>query len=181
MADGQLQWKGGPDNLHPYYFALFDADEEVEITVTSTNDLSRTRILPTRRGIRPEVCAAHRVVFRARSPFKLSFEPQVRHRALVLSANLPERDAPEKGDNLACIRTQRTHDRWQQHKVPGDIRRLLVDGVSFPNGLPPDSESIWLENIDDSRTVDGIRFVNLEQKPSVTVKGKVTNWDVRIR
>lgn len=411
MADGQLQWKGGPDNLHPYYFALFDADEEVEITVTSTNDLSRTRILPTRRGICPEVCSAHRVVFRARPPFKLSFEPQIRHRALVLSANLPERDAPkpgdegvvwigpgrhhfdrpldlgkgqtlylapgawveacvrgrdcdgaricgrgvlsglcwqwckgpsnhmltlngrnvrledvtivgawtwcvvldgcenavvrginilnghvlnddgidvvrsrdvlienvfirsqddcitpkywceglkvrdvvlwtdvanifrigyeclgkghrfgdfdvrrvdvlhqsihkpaagkmwsenaiyiqasndmpfedmtfadfrfdapEKGDNLACIRTQRTNDRWQQHKVPGDIRRILVDGVSFPNGLPPDSESIWLENIDDSRTVDGIRFVNLEQKPSVTVKGKVTNWDVR--
>lgn len=90
-------------------------------------------------------------------------------------------DAPEKGDNLACIRTQRTNDQWQQHKVPGDIRRILVDGVSFPNGLPPDSESIWLENIDNSRMFDEIRFVNLEQKPSVTVKGKVTNWDVRIR
>ena len=408
MADGQLQWKNGPDNLHPYYFTMFDADEEVEVTVTSTNDLSKTRILPTRRGIRPSECSAHRVVFRAKPPFKLSFEPQVRHRALVLSAHFPERnapksgdkdvlwfgpgrhhfdkpialgkgqtlylapgawveaavlgrdcdgaricgrgvlsglcwnwckgprghmlevggrdvtieditivgawqwcivleactnakvrginilnghvlnddgidvvrskgvtiedvfirtqddcitpkywcedlkvrnvilwtdvanifrigyeclgkghrfgdfdvrgvdvlhqsihkpaagkmwsenavyiqasndmpfenmtfadfrfDAPEAGDNFACIRTQITRDQWQQHKLPGDIRNITFDDVAFPNGLPEGAETVWLENIDDSRTVDGIFFRNLGHKLPVTVKGKVTNW-----
>ena len=413
MSDGQLQWKGGPNNLHPYYFALFDADEEVEVVVTSTNDLSRTRILPTRQQIVPHECSEHRVAFKARPPFKLSFEPRPRHRALVISANLPERnapkagdkdvlwfgpgrhhfdrplclgkgqtiylapgawveagvlglgcdgaricgrgvlsglcwkwregpcgvmlnlvgrdirveditivgawhwclvlencvsasvrginilnghvlnddgidvvrsknvtienvfirtqddcitpkywceglkvrnvviwsdvanifrigyecdgkgfrfadfdirgvdilhqsvhkpaagtlwsenaiyiqasndmmfenmtfadfyfDSPEQGDNLACIRTQRTNDQWQQHKLPGDIRGITVDGIFFPNGLPEGSESIWLENIDDGRTVDGIRFMNLDRRLPITVKGKVSNWDVQTK
>jgi len=92
MHDGQLT---GDENLQPYYAALFDADEEVTIAVESPKDLSATRVLPASRGIRPNLESAHRVTFRAKPPFKLSFEPQPRHRALVLSAHLPEKDAPK--------------------------------------------------------------------------------------
>ena len=411
MADSQLQWKDGPDNLHPYYFVAFDADDEVEIAVTSEQDLSRVRIFPSRLGIRPSDCTAHRVVFRAKPPFKLSFEPQPRHRALVFSAQLPEKDvpdrtdpkvrwfgpgrhhfdkpiilgkgqtlylapgawveaavfgrgcdgarirgrgvlsglcwpwrkgpadrmvdvsgrdvrlegvtivgsyhwcvvlercenavvrginilnghvlnddgidvvrsrhvtiedvfirsqddciapkywcedlkvrnavlwtdvanifrigyecegagyrfadfdvrgvdilhqsihkpaagkmwsenavyiqasndmpfenisfadvrfdAPEPGDNLACIRTQRTQDRWNRHKEPGDVRNVTFDGIVFPNGLPENSESIWIENVDDGRTVDGVCFRNVGGALPVVRKGNVTNCGVR--
>jgi len=81
----------------PYYAAMFEADEEVEVTVESLRDVTKTRILPLSRGIKPKVESAHRLSFRAKPPFKVSVEPEVRHRALVLVANEPERDVPAAG------------------------------------------------------------------------------------
>lgn len=91
MHDEQLT---GDENLQPYYATFFDADEEVQVVVESPKDLSSVRILPSRLGISPSIDSKHRVSFRAKPPFKLSFEPRPRHRALVFSAHLPERDVP---------------------------------------------------------------------------------------
>ena len=93
MHDKQL----ADEHCLPYYAAMFDADEEVEVVVESVRDVTKTRILPLSRGICPKVESAHRLSFRARPPFKVSVEPEVRHRALVLVANEPERDAPAAG------------------------------------------------------------------------------------
>lgn len=81
-----------------YFAAFFDADEEVAVTVDSPRDLTQTCILPTAKGIRPIVESAHRVTFRAKPPFNVSFEPTPRHRALVFAANLPERNVPKPTD-----------------------------------------------------------------------------------
>lgn len=86
------------ENLQPYYVTFFDADEEVTVAVESPKDLTKTRILPTSKGVRPNIESAHRVTFRAKPPFNLSFEPTPRHRALVIAANVPERDVPRKDD-----------------------------------------------------------------------------------
>ena len=93
MHDKQL----AGEHCLPYYAAMFDADEEVEVVVESVRDVTKARILPLSRGIRPKVESARRLSFRARPPFKVSVEPEVRHRALVLVANEPERDAPSAG------------------------------------------------------------------------------------
>ena len=85
-------------DAHPYYAAFFDADEEVDVEVVGAADMRRTRILPTRRGIAPKVKGEHAVGFRAKPPFNVAVEPSGRHGALVIAANVPERDAPKKDD-----------------------------------------------------------------------------------
>ena len=86
------------DDAHPYYAAFFDADEEVTVEVTGAANMRRTRILPTRRGIAPQVKSEHAVGFRAKPPFNVAVEPSGRHGALVIAANVPEKDAPRPDD-----------------------------------------------------------------------------------
>lgn len=86
------------DNAHPYYAAFFDADEEVTVEVRGDVPLRWAWILPKRMGVRKTVKDDSTIVFKAKPPFNLVVEPQKRHRALVLSANLPETDAPKQGD-----------------------------------------------------------------------------------
>jgi len=93
MHDGQLK----EQHCLPYYAAMFEADEEVEVAVESVRDVTKARILPLARGIRPKIESAHRLTFRAKPPFKVSVEPEVRHRALVLAAYELERDVPAAG------------------------------------------------------------------------------------
>ena len=69
-------------DAHPYYAAFFDADEEVDVEVVGAADMRRTRM----------------VGFRAKPPFNVAVEPSGRHGALVIAANVPERDAPKKDD-----------------------------------------------------------------------------------
>ena len=94
MHDGQLP----EDSLEPYYAAFFDADREVTVAVEANGDLSRTRILPTSRGVVPRHVAPNRIEFNAKPPFTLSVEPQPRHRALVVSARTPDKNPPKPGE-----------------------------------------------------------------------------------
>lgn len=84
------------EQRHPYSFALFDADGEVTVEVTSRwLAMDNVAILPESKGVRPLEKRGNTVVFRATPPFTLAVEPRGRHDALILSANLPEKDAPQ--------------------------------------------------------------------------------------
>lgn len=87
------------DLRHPYSFALFDADGEVEITVTARFfDMAQVQLLPTSAGARLVEAKGRTAVFRATPPFTLALEPHGRHDALILTANTPETDVPREGD-----------------------------------------------------------------------------------
>lgn len=150
MHDNQLT---GDENLQPYYAAFFDADEEVTVVVESPKDMANTRILPVSKGVRPLVESAHRVVFKARPPFKLSLEPSPRHRALVFSACLPEKNVPVPGarnvryfgpgrhhyDKPICLNSNETMylapGAWVESAVFGVGTNITVRGRGVLSGL----------------------------------------------
>ena len=81
-------------DAQPYSAALFDADGEVEVEVAG-EFMKNVRILPLSKGIRPNVTGVDTMRFRAVPPFTVAVEPSGRHRALIVSANVPEDDAPK--------------------------------------------------------------------------------------
>ena len=84
----------------PYSYAPFTATGTVEVCVRSGFlDLSRTEILPKSKGVSAVSQAVDAVVFRMTPPMTLVLEPRGRHRALVVSANLPEADPPRAGNS----------------------------------------------------------------------------------
>jgi len=86
-------------NAQPYSAVFFDADREVEVEVSGgPAPMKDVRILPTSKGVKPEVTGKSSMRFRATPPFTLAVEPQRRHRALVVCANVPERDVPCEDD-----------------------------------------------------------------------------------
>ena len=83
----------------PYSYAPFVATGTVEVCVKSGFlDLSKTEILPDSKGVTSVSQAVDTVVFRMTPPMTLVLEPRGRHRALVVSANLPEANPPKKDD-----------------------------------------------------------------------------------
>lgn len=83
----------------PYSYAPFVATGTVEVCVRSACfDLAKTEILPKSKGIAATVRNADTVTFRMTPPMTLVLEPRGRHRALVVSANLPEANPPSKDD-----------------------------------------------------------------------------------
>ena len=77
----------------PYSYASFTSTGIVEVCVKSGFiDLAKTEILPRSKGSIAVSQAVDIVVFRMKSPQTLVLEPRGRHRALVVSANLPERE-----------------------------------------------------------------------------------------
>ena len=99
------------ENAHPYHAAFFDADCEVEVEVVGGDAPMRdVRILPLAKGVKPQVTGERTMRFRATPPFTLAVEPQGRHGALIVSANVPERDAPKPDDpNVVYIGPGRHH------------------------------------------------------------------------
>ena len=84
---------------HPYSFALFDADGEVEIEVASRFfAMDEVQLLPASAGASLVEVKGNTAIFRAVPPFSLAVEPHGRHDALILSANTPETDAPREDD-----------------------------------------------------------------------------------
>ena len=86
------------ENAHPYSFAQFDCAKEVTVEITTTQSVENVRILPLAKGIKAEKKSAHSISFNAKPPFQLAVEPEGRHHALILSANLPETDTPKADD-----------------------------------------------------------------------------------
>ena len=83
----------------PYSYASFSATGTVEVCVRSGFiNLSRSEILPASKGVAACSRSANTVVFRMTPPMTLVIEPCGRHRALVVSANLPEPDTPRQDD-----------------------------------------------------------------------------------
>jgi len=90
--DNRLEWQ-------PYSYASFVATGTVEVCVQSGFlDLSKTEILPASKHVVPLQRTNDTVTFRMTSPMTIVLEPKGRHRALVVSANLPERNPPRRDD-----------------------------------------------------------------------------------
>lgn len=80
-----------PSDRQHYAYASFVATGTVEVCVRSeTFDLSKVEILPESKGVRAYSRSAGEVIFRMTPPMTVVLEPKGRHRALVVSANLPE-------------------------------------------------------------------------------------------
>ena len=88
----ELEWQ-------PYSYATFELTNETEIVVRSgVFDLSKAEILPASKGVVPTARSADMVVFRMKPGTTLALESRGRHRALVLSANLPDPAPPAADD-----------------------------------------------------------------------------------
>ena len=123
--------KEGPDR-QPYSYAAFEATGRVAVCVRSSAlDLSRTAILPAAKGVVARSQASDSVVFEMVPPMTVVLEPRGRHRALVVSANLPDPNPP------------RPDDPKVRYFGPGVHR---ADGISLSDGetlyLAPGS---WVE------------------------------------
>lgn len=83
-----------------YCFAYFDFSESVQVEIRSAFPMAKTRILPERFGLKPEV-SAESVKFEAKQPFRISVEPNGRVRPLILFGNALESDVPDpKASNV---------------------------------------------------------------------------------
>lgn len=83
----------------PYAYAAFELTNETEVVVKSgAFDLSKTEILPASRGAMLVSRTENTVVFRMKPSTTVVLEPRGRHRALVLSANMPDPSPPAADD-----------------------------------------------------------------------------------
>ena len=83
----------------PYSYATFTATKTVEVCVQSGFiDLSKTVILPRSKGVVASTRTENTVRFKLTPPMTVVLEPKGRHRALVVSANLPEAHPPRRED-----------------------------------------------------------------------------------
>jgi len=85
---------------HPYAFTMFESDGPVTVDVQrlGTNLAWRSvQVLPAKLGARVTVAEGH-ARFVLPGPCTAVFEPDGRHRALVIMVQPPERDVPKAGD-----------------------------------------------------------------------------------
>ena len=134
------------DDAQPYYAAFFDADEEVTVEVTGAANMRRTRILPTRRGIAPQVKGDHTTTFRAKPPFTVAVEPSGRHKALVIAANVPEKDVPRPDDPNVVYFGPGRHRRDKAIKLSSGQTLYLAPGA-YVEG--------WVVGKGDNMTIRG--------------------------
>lgn len=141
------------DPMLNYSAAFFDADETVEVKVTSKRDLSNVRILPLSLGLQPKHVDAHTITFAAKPPFKISVEPNGRERALIVKALIPEVNPPKEGDrdvvyigpgrhrkpNLELKSGQTLYlapGAWMEGSVHGTGTNITVRGRGIISGNP---------------------------------------------
>ena len=92
-------WLLQPEDVGgPYSFTYFDFSGEVTIKITSLKkSLDNLVIRPLSAGIVPEV-TENTLTFTINEPCKLSIEPEGRIEPLILFANAPELNLPDKED-----------------------------------------------------------------------------------
>lgn len=92
-------WLLKPEDVGgPYSFTYFDFSGEVTIKITSLKkSLDKLVIRPLSAGIIPEV-SGNTLTFTIDEPCKLSIEPEGRIEPLILFANAPEINPPDKDD-----------------------------------------------------------------------------------
>ncbi len=82
----------------PYSLAYFDMDGAVEVRITSNKrPLDKLVILPMSRGIEPKM-EGNTMTFTVNRPCQLSIEPAGKFGPLLLFANPPERNRPDRND-----------------------------------------------------------------------------------
>lgn len=115
-------------DAQPYSAAFFDAAGEVEVEVVGA-PMKDVRILPTSRGVKPEVTGATTMRFRATPPFTLAVEPTGRHGALIVSANTPEVNPPKEGDPNVIYFGPGRHHHEEPIRVGSNQTLYLAPGA----------------------------------------------------
>ena len=85
----------------PYAFASFEAEGEVTVEVelvAADLAIKEPRVWPMRMNAAVEQVAERTVRFKLNAPCDAAFEPDGRHRALIISARPYEKDAPKDTD-----------------------------------------------------------------------------------
>lgn len=133
------------DKSYPYAYAMFDADEEVQIEITSPMNLKSIRVLPRRNGMRDVKIGKEVFAFRAKPPFHLVFEPlTTRHRALVLTAGLPERNAPRPGDPNVVYYGPGRHRLEKKLEIASGQTLYLAPGAWLEGAVRAKGENITI-------------------------------------
>ena len=86
------------EKSHPYWYAQFDAPGKVEVRVKARAGVDALRILPKKAAIKPMRTGQDEVAFSLVPPCQVAVETSGRHRALIIAANLPEKDVPNPDD-----------------------------------------------------------------------------------
>ena len=121
-------------DAQPYYVAYFDAANEVEVEISGgPAPMKDVRILPLSKGIKPEVLAKDKMRFRAKPPFTVAVEPQPRHRALVIAANVPEHEVPA-ADDPHVITVGPGRHRYDQPLIVGSNETLYLAPGAYVEG-----------------------------------------------
>lgn len=139
---------------HPYSFAQFDADGEVEVVV---------------KGFGKEA------VIREQPPFRKVLEPNGRHRALVISANRPETDVPKDGDAGVVFIGPGLHRRDFTELKSGDTL-YLAGGAWLEGSVNAKGTNITIRG----RGVISGRPWEWQKGPSQPDSGKKAGWMVSL-
>ena len=85
-------------DAQPYWYAQFDSSGPVEVRVKVRAGVDRLQVLPKKAAIRTTRTGDDEVAFTLAPSCQVVVEPNGRHRALVIAANLPETDVPDAKD-----------------------------------------------------------------------------------
>lgn len=111
-------------DARPYWYAQFDSPGPVEVRVKAKAGTDAVKVRPGKVAVRT---APGEVMFSVVPPCQLSVEPNGRHNALILAANLPETDVPDARDpNVVWIGPGR-HRR--NLELVGDQTLYLAPGA----------------------------------------------------
>ena len=116
------------NDAQPYGAVFFDADGEVEVEVSGA-PMRDVRILPLSRGVKPQVTGPRTARFRATPPFTLAVEPTGRHHALIVTANVPEKDAPGPDDPGVVYFGPGRHHRDEPIRLVSNQTLYLAPGA----------------------------------------------------
>lgn len=86
------------EDAQPYWYAQFDAPGPVEVRVKAGAGVDNLQVLPKKAAVKTRRTAPDEVAFTLTPPCQVAVEPNGRHRALILAANLPETDVPDPKD-----------------------------------------------------------------------------------
>ena len=85
-------------DAQPYWYAQFNSSGPVEVRVKARAGVDRLQVLPKKAAIRTMRTGDDEVAFTLAPSCQVVVEPNGRHRALVIAANLPETDVPDAKD-----------------------------------------------------------------------------------
>ena len=92
------------DDAQPYWYAQFDAPGPAEVRVKAAAGVDNLQVLPKKAAVKVKRTGPDEVAFTLVPPCQVAVEPNGRHRALVLAANLPETDVPDpKNPNVVWV------------------------------------------------------------------------------
>ena len=125
----------------PYAFATFEAEGEVTVEVEIlSGDLKPDgpRVWPRRLGATVEQVSDRAFRFRLNAPCDASFEPNGRHRALIIAARPYEKDAPKDTDPGVIYIGPGLHRRDVTQVGPGQTLYIaggaVLEGAVSVNG-----------------------------------------------